>query len=99
MVSSTEVNTTVPVKILRNGKSRVLKVKIGKRPEDLEEIEEIGAIEQEGVTFRGMEVDDITTYYRQRYRTREKEGVIIINIEEGSAADEAGLDVGDVIII
>ncbi|UCC94850.1 MAG: Do family serine endopeptidase [Candidatus Omnitrophota bacterium] len=94
MVSSTEVGTTAPVKILRDGKEIILKVKIGKRPEDIEEIEG----EESEASFRGIEVDDITAYNRQRFKIRERAGVIITNIEDDSPAEKSGLRVGDVII-
>jgi len=94
MVSSTDVGKKVVLKILRNGKEEKLTVKIGKRPEKFEELEK----ERGDVVFRGMEVEDITSFYQRRYRIREKEGVVIVYIEEDSPAEKAGLEVGDVIL-
>lgn len=95
MVTASEVDTVVPAKIVREGKEMILQVKIGKRPEDLEELKEA---KKEETTFRGMEVEDLTSYYKQRFSVKEKQGVIITYIEDGSAADKAKLKVGDVIV-
>lgn len=94
MVTATEVGTTVPAGILRNGKRLTLKVKIQERPEDLEALEEV---KDKKVMFRGLEVEDITQYHQQIYRIRDKEGVVATYIEEDSPAEKSGLRVGDVI--
>jgi serine protease Do len=94
MVTSTEVGRKVVMRILRDGKEKEIVVKVGKRPEDIERLEE----EREGTSFRGMEVEDITSFYQRRFHIREKEGVVIINIEDDSPAEKAGLMVGDVIL-
>jgi len=93
LVTITDVGKVVGVKVLRDTKEVELKIKIGTRPEDMRKAETI-----EVTGFRGMEVDDITPYLKKRFRIREKEGVVITNIESGSAADKAGLNLGDLIL-
>jgi len=90
-VSYSEVGRRVPIRVLRGGKELTLEVKIGKRPESIEEVP------RRGYGFRGMEVSDLTPQLRRRYGIEEEEGVIIVYIEEGSPADKSGLQVGDVI--
>ena len=94
-VSSAEVGSKATLGILRKGKEVSSRIKIGTRPEDIDELE--GFEPEEIETFRGMEVDDISEGYRQRYRIRDRDGVVITYIEENSPADDSGLTVGDVI--
>ena len=42
-----------------------------------------------------MGVEDLTFYFKRRFRIHENEGVVIVNIDEGSPADKSGLQVGD----
>ena len=93
LVTSAEVGKTSSVRVLRGGKEITLDIKIGPRPEDIAKIETV-----EIIGFRGMEVEDLTSYLRKRFRIREKEGVIVVNIKEDSPADKAGLNMGDLII-
>lgn len=93
MVTSTEVNEKITLKIVRDGKERKVGVIIGKRPEEFGEIEMAGE-----TTFRGMEVEDLTSLYKRRFGIRGNQGVVITYIEDNSPADKAGLRVGDVIL-
>ncbi|RKY33786.1 MAG: peptidase [Candidatus Omnitrophota bacterium] len=95
MVTSTQVGEKIPVVILRSGKEITLTVKVGKRPEDIQELEESA---EEGYVFRGMKVEDITPYLQRRFRIKEKEGVVIVDIKEDSPAEKSGLERGDVIL-
>ena len=95
MVSSSEVGSSINLGILRDGKEVQARIKIGTRPEDIEELE--GFEPEDLETFRGMEVEDITEGYRQRFRIRQRDGVVVTFIEKDSLADESGLMVGDVI--
>jgi serine protease Do len=97
MVSSFEVGAIVPIKIIRESKEIVLDVKIGKSPEDLEKLEEQEFQAEDKTTMRGLKVADLSAAYKQQFRTREDEGVVVVYIEEGSPADKSGLMVGDVI--
>ncbi len=96
MVSTSDVGKRIPLEILRGGKEMTIRVKIGKMPKEGEEIQELGeGIDK--VSFRGLTVDDITPFYKQRFKVKANEGVVIIDIEDGSIADASELRVGDVI--
>ncbi|UCD15666.1 MAG: Do family serine endopeptidase [Candidatus Omnitrophota bacterium] len=97
LVSFTEVGMKVPIRIIREGKEKVLSIKIGKSPAEAQELAGAEIVKGE-YTFRGMELGDLTTLYKQRYRIREERGVVITYIEDGSLADKSGLRVGDLII-
>lgn len=93
MVSTYDVGKRIPLEILRNGKKTIIKVKIGKMPKEGEEIDEdVGK-----ASFRGLTVDDLTPFYKRRFRIKTDEGVVITDIKEDSAADKSELRVGDVI--
>ncbi|MEI8348783.1 MAG: Do family serine endopeptidase [Candidatus Omnitrophota bacterium] len=96
LVASSEIETEVPILILRDAKELALRVKVGKSPKELERLEE-EPIQQERITVRGLEVQDITLALQQRFRIKEKEGVVVTFIQDDSPADKSGLTVGDVI--
>lgn len=92
-VSKAEVDKEAELLVFRDRKKITLKVVIGERPEDLERLTEVSK-----KTFRGITVEELTLELSRRYRIEEKEGVIIIDIEPDSPADEAGLIRGDLIL-
>jgi serine protease Do len=96
MVSSLEVGKRVPIKILRSGKIMVLNIKIGKMPQGIEEPEDDP--KDTKVSFRGMKVDDLNSVYKRRFGIKVNSGVVITDIEDGSAADKSKLSVGDLIV-
>lgn len=95
MVSSSEVGQQVPITIVRSGKKISSVVKIGKMPEDIEEIEVASASQ---TTFRGLIVEALTPELKRKFRIKADEGVIAVGIKEDSPADDSGLMVGDIII-
>jgi serine protease Do len=97
MVSASEVSSQASVKILREAKEMNVNITIGKSPADLTNIEEEqGQSKRE--TFRGLAVEDISQEYKQRFKIKEPQGVVIVYIEDNSSADRTNLMVGDVII-
>ena len=96
MVSAYDVGKHIPLEILRNGKKTIVRIKIGKMPKEGEGMEELDE-EIDKVSFRGLTVDDLTPFYKRRFRIKADEGVVITDIEEDSAADKSELRVGDVI--
>lgn len=97
MVSFSEIDKLVPVKVIREGNEKVINVKIVSRPSEAEELSS-EEIEKSQTNFRGMVVDDLTSANKRRFGIREDEGVVIVYIEDASPADKSGLMVGDVIV-
>ncbi|MCF7887045.1 MAG: Do family serine endopeptidase [Candidatus Omnitrophica bacterium] len=95
MVIETEVGQKANLLILRNGKEKNINVKIGKKPESFDRAEQSTLRGQ--ASFRGMSVEDITPYLRQQLGLKQQEGVVIVDIEDGSSAQDSGLQQGDVI--
>ncbi|MBP7088713.1 MAG: PDZ domain-containing protein, partial [Candidatus Omnitrophica bacterium] len=101
LVSSFTVGEPASLRILRSGKEMNLEVKIGKMPKDVEELETFEGIgntdESKKVSFRGMSVGNLNSFYKEKLKLGSEEGVIIVDIEPDSLADKSGLAVGDII--
>ena len=80
------------VKILRNGKEKTIKVKIGTMPE--EEVSLLGS--QSMKAKLGLKVAPLPPEVAQQ--TGVKGGVYVEEVEPGSPADESGIHHGDIIL-
>jgi serine protease Do len=97
-VARTKPGETAPIKILRDGEEQTLEVKVKELPgsdqmakNDASKGDDIG-------TLNGVTVGDIDAAARQELRLPANlKGVVVSEVEEGSAAAEAGLRPGDVI--
>lgn len=78
--------------IIREGKDHHLSLKV----EELSK-EKMAAQTSTPVQSFGMNVDNITPQMRQQFGTEEKSGVIVVIVEQGSLADIAGIQQGDVV--
>lgn len=91
-VAATPVGKKVSVVVWRNNKEVTLTLITGEMPSD----EEIAKKEGEE-RWRGMTVSSITPDIRQQLELKDSEGVIVISVEPGSPAEEAGISQGTVI--
>ncbi|RMG59707.1 MAG: DegQ family serine endoprotease [Deltaproteobacteria bacterium] len=92
LVAATKPGTKVKIKVLRDGKEKVLKVKIGEMPE-----EETMARKADVIGELGLAVQDITDEIARHLGIEDREGVIVTGVEPGSPADEAGIRERDII--
>lgn len=98
MVARTEPGTVVPVKIVRNGREMTLRVKVGEAPEVDEQNRQREQSQESGRKL-GISIERLTPDLADRYKLpRNTQGVVITEVVPGSAADDAGLSVGDVIL-
>ncbi len=95
VVGRSEVGRKIKIVLARDGKQISLEVAIGERPPDAETLPP--EADPSG-NWRGLSVDDLSSENARRFQAEEKKGVLVIEIEPGSPADEAGLSAGDVIV-
>jgi serine protease Do len=91
-VMHTPVGRNVEVKVWRDKKEISLNIKIAKRPKFVEETQA-----QEGITWRGMTVNDITDDLKKKYGITEAEGVVVTKVKEDTPSWEADIREGDII--
>ncbi len=93
VVASTPIGKKVAVEVMREGQRMNLQVTTEELQEETEE-------EPAGKTSSrlGIEVQDITPEMAQNYGLSQTSGVIVVRVEDGSPAEEAGLFAGDIIV-
>jgi len=99
-VAQTSVGKTIKVELLREKKTKSVEVKITEQPKDVAQAED-ETVQGDGpsTALAGVEVRNLTAEIaRQLGLPAGTVGVVIAGVDEGSAAEEAGLQEGDVIL-
>lgn len=96
LVAATPVDKTVPVEVLRNGKTKTISVTIAKLKADEVANAEEESTEQKGKW--GLALRDLRPEEREQMGLKADEGVMVGNVQPESPAAEAGMQVGDVIL-
>lgn len=88
-VSRLTPGAPVEIKVQRGAEKLSLRVEVGLQPHlESTEVE----------TPYGFHVAEVTPYRQQQYRLTEKEGLVVTEVEDGSAASEAGVEEGDLLL-
>ena len=95
IVADTEVGKNVDVMLFRDGKKQTLQVKIGEQPGEKEDVS--AAAPTETAEKFGVSVQELSDEIANQLGYEGETGVIVSNVESGSAADDAGLRRGDLI--
>jgi serine protease Do len=90
LVARVAPGTTVPLKVMRDGKEISLSIGVGEMKEN-----EVAASSAKGGL--GLAVQPVTPEIAQSLGLERAEGLVITEVTPGSAADEAGLRAGDLI--
>jgi serine protease Do len=98
LVGKTEVGRKVKVVVIRDKKELALNAEVGERPQDLENLGLGSSPAGASANWRGLGVEDLGSETAKRFKTEEKKGVAVVEVEPNSAADEAGIVPGDVIL-
>lgn len=96
LVAGTPVGKTVPMEVVRNGKTKTFEVTISKLKDD-----EVASVEEEGAITKGkwgMALRDLRPEERQQMELKKGEGVMVGGVQPDSPAAEAGIQEGDVIL-
>lgn len=94
-IQKKKVGQKVKLSVVRDGKSMTIEVTLSAMPDKPEAMKE-KEIEEK----LGAQIQELTPQLAARYRISSeiKRGVVVISVEEGSPADELGLQEGDVIL-
>jgi serine protease Do len=99
LVADTTAGKTVPVEVLRNGKSETVSVEIAKLPASQEKV---ASAEENGPAVDdqlGLSLSALTPKVRREFSVPDEvEGVLVTGIREDGPARETGVGPGDVIV-
>jgi len=93
VVAATAPGRAVPLKVWRDKAEKTLEIKIGETPDETVALKTTN----KGKSLLGLDVRPITPELARQLNLRTPEGVIVVAVDEDSAASEAGLQRGDVI--
>jgi serine protease Do len=90
---------SVPVEVLRDGATKTLEVKVKELPGSEELASNGSGNSSESDTLQGVGVSDLNAQFRQQYNIpADIEGAVVTEVAPGSAAADAGLKPGNVIM-
>ncbi len=92
MVAATPVGKEVEVEVLREGKPLKIRLKVGELKDEAAPV-----MEEKAKAELGMSVQEITPEVARQLQLKDLGGVIVTQVEAGSAAEEAGVQRGDII--
>ena len=96
VVAMTPVGKEVVVEVLRKGRTRQFKVKVGELPIPQEETEASG--EMPSTPQLGLGLKEVTPEFSQRFGLPVATGLVVVQVVPDSPAAEAGMMPGDVIL-
>ena len=98
MVAQTEPGSTVPVTIIRDNNQKKLDVKIGERPnENNETASSNESGNNNSKTKVGISVQNLTSDIAKQLGYEGQQGVLVVAVQPGSPAENAGIQVKDLI--
>jgi len=92
MAAVTPPGTEVDVKVIQDGKTKIVKVKLEEFPEQEAQLKD------EVRKSLGLTVKQLTPNIVRRFKINQNEGVIIADVDQGSTAGDAGLKPKDIIL-
>ncbi|WP_372396167.1 Do family serine endopeptidase [Azospirillum sp. HJ39] len=106
MVASTEIGRDVPLTLFRAGKPQTVQVTVGELRNEPQQLALSGstgaprtAEPEESRSALGLKLAPLTPGLRETFSIDEGvDGLVVTEVDRGSAASERGLDLGDVIV-
>ncbi len=106
-IGNAKIGDKITLEILRDNKTDKIPVTVGKRPsfdqegrmiEEGEEEPRQSNLKSEPQHWRGLKVNNIPPELAEQLQLPTSEGVIVVDVSDNSAAEEAGLRKGDIIV-
>jgi serine protease Do len=99
MVAAMQPGSTAKLTVLRHGKELTIDVKLGERPENAKAGQQPSQREQQPQTREklGLTIQSLTPALAQQLGYEHQPGVLVADVAAGSAAEDAGLQRGDLI--
>lgn len=100
LVGTTRVEEDATLRVLRDGKERDVRVKVGRLPDEKDEPAAIPAKAEQPdeISQLGLSVIDIDAKVREELGLEEQGGALVSRVAEGSAQD-AGIRRGDIVLM
>ena len=96
IVAHTAPNKKVKVEIIREQKTKIIELTLAEMPTKIEEVATVP--EEKKEEWWGMRVSNLASELAVKYGLpKEEKGVVVIEVESGSKAEEMGLEKGDLI--
>ena len=96
VVAATPVDKDVEIVVLRDGVRREITAQVGALEET--SVTKVADTSKGGPSLFGLRVQDLTPDLADQLGVDEEDGVVVTAVEPGSAADDAGVRRGDVIL-
>jgi serine protease Do len=96
-VASTPVGKNTKIDVIRNGEKKTFDIKVGELKDEEPTTSQPKSGGENYSTGLGFTVANITPEMASQYNLPSKKGVIIVDVDNGSPAEEAGLQSGDIV--
>jgi len=96
-VANLTPGTKAEFRIIRDSKIKTLGIKLSEFPEQ-KTVKSGNKSTNKADTAIGLVVDEITPQIQRSYRLKDNNGVIVVKVLNGSAAQQAGIKAGDIIL-
>jgi serine protease Do len=93
-VAGLEPGSKADLVVYRDGKKKDITIEVGKMPNEAK----MGLTGEEGTVDIGLQVQNLTSELAQRFGYEGDKGVVVSQVEPGSPAADAGLEVGTLIM-
>ncbi|MDR1376725.1 MAG: Do family serine endopeptidase [Synergistaceae bacterium] len=95
-VRSQAPGATLRLRVIRNGRAITVTAKLDEIP-DSERNPASGETEESGFEKLGVAVSELTNELRRQYKIEARAGLVVVGVADGSPAQEAGIQEGDLI--
>jgi serine protease Do len=93
LVAETPIGRTVTARVQRKGTQQDVALKVAEMPGE----SVAPAARTQARIDLGMNVDQILEKYQRQFQLRDRTGVVVVSVASGGAAEQAGIQAGDIV--